>query len=163
MLLITFSIIAFIFFNKRKISWQKISSPLFLLLLLQFAWIFIASLFSTNTLTSYKFLLAKSWYLFAFVIAPVILLNDRKKILTTALTFSIGMILYTIVAMSRHAWQGFTFGSINESVEPFFRNHVTYSALLVCVFPLVVLFLDIVSKNQKLVLLVVLIFLVCCR
>ncbi len=160
MLLITFSIIAFIFFNKRKISWQKISSPLFLLLLLQFAWIFIASLFSTNTLTSYKFLLAKSWYLFAFVIAPVILLNDRKKILTTALTFSIGMILYTIVAMSRHAWQGFTFGSINESVEPFFRNHVTYSALLVCVFPLVVLFLDIVSKKQKLVLLVVLIFLV---
>ncbi|MFN2438298.1 MAG: hypothetical protein ABR503_03795, partial [Chitinophagaceae bacterium] len=110
MLLISFSIIVFLFFSKQKINWQGIFSPLLLLLFLQFAWIVISALFSTNAFVSYKFLLAKSWYLLAFVISPVILLNDRKKLLTTALIFSLSMIVCTMVVMYRHAWEGFTFG-----------------------------------------------------
>ncbi len=160
MLLTMFSIIAFLFFSKIKTSFQKISSVLLLLLFLQFTWILIAALFSTNAFISYKFLLAKCWYLFAFVIAPVALLNDRKKILTTALVFTSSMIVCTLVTLYRHAWQGFTFESINESVAPFFRNHVNYSALLVCAHPFIIVFIHIVSKKQRVFLFIILFILI---
>ncbi len=155
MLLVMFSTIAFSFFNRIKIKFRKIFSHLVLLLLLQFVWIGISVLFSTNLLVSYKFLLAKSWYLFAFVIAPLSLLNDRKKILATVLIFCFSMIVCTMVALYRHALQGFTFGSINESVLPFFRNHVIYSALLICALPIVLVFMKVVSKKQTLFLFII--------
>ncbi len=160
MLLITFSISAFLVYNKMKINFHKIFSPLILLLLLQFAWLGITVLFSTNTFVASKFLIAKSWYLFAFVITPVILLNNKKRLQTTAWVFSTSIIICAIVTMYRHSLSGFTFITINESVEPFFRNHVNYSALLVCTFPIVVAFINVAAKKQKVYLFILLMILI---
>ncbi|HYC29143.1 MAG TPA: O-antigen ligase family protein, partial [Chitinophagaceae bacterium] len=51
--------------------------------------------------------------------------------------------------MIRHAEMNFTFSSINDALAPFFRNHVNYSALLVFIIPLQVLFLK-QATNKKL-------------
>jgi O-antigen ligase len=48
------------------------------------------------------------------------------------------MSLLTTLIFLRHAQLGFSFASVNKAVSPFFRNHVNYSAMLVCVLPLVV-------------------------
>lgn len=51
--------------------------PLMALLLLHFTWIIFSVIFSTDPLISLKYLLAKSWYLLAFVFAPLILFKEK--------------------------------------------------------------------------------------
>ena len=48
------------------------------LLLFYFGWIVITVPFSTEWIVSLKYLLAKGWYVTAFVFAPVLLLRDKR-------------------------------------------------------------------------------------
>jgi O-antigen ligase len=46
------------------------------------------------------------------------------------------MFTFTVFAQVKHAQYGFSFETINDALAPFYRNHVNYSALLVCTVPL---------------------------
>jgi O-antigen ligase len=48
------------------------------------------------------------------------------------------MMIVVIIVLARHSVHGFSFATINESLFPFFRNHVNYSAMLVCIIPVLV-------------------------
>lgn len=114
-----------------------ISHPLLVVLLLGFCWVVISSLFSTGGLLSVKFLLAKTWYFGAFILAPLIVFRDKKSVQRGLLLLVSAMIIVTVIALARHALYGFRFANINDALHPFFRNHVNYSAMLVCVIPAV--------------------------
>lgn len=110
-------------------------SSLTVLLLLQLGWIVVSVIHSTDIVVSTKFLLAKGWYLGAFLFLPLFVLKEKKDWQTSALVFTVSSLLCILVIFVRHGFDGFTFDSINKNVQPFFRNHVTYSALLVCLLP----------------------------
>jgi O-antigen ligase len=112
--------------------------PLMGLLLLHFAWIVITVIFSSDALISLKYLLAKSWYLLTFVFAPLVLFKEKKNIRLAAGLFLTAMLLVTILTLYRHYKLGFSFANINNAVTPFFRNHVNYSAMLVCTVPILI-------------------------
>jgi O-antigen ligase len=113
-------------------TWQH---PLLILLYVWFAWMIIAVIFSTNLLVSVKFLLAKTWYSGAFVLAPIILLREKENFRRSAIVLSVAMILVVMIVLTRQSFQGLSFASVNEALFPFFRNHVNYSAMLVCIIP----------------------------
>lgn len=98
-------------------------------------WAVISALFSTHPLLSIKFLLAKSWYLGAFIGAALLVCTDKRKIRLLALCLAVAMLAVTLLIMIRHGFSGFSFAAINDAVQPFFRNHVNYSAMLVCTLP----------------------------
>lgn len=120
--------------------------PLVLLLVLQAVWLAITVSTSTHPLISLKLLLAKSWYLLAFIALPLLVLPTKRGWRITAMVITFSMLAVTTIALVRHAAFGFSFADVNRSVYPFFRNHVNYSALLVCVLPLLTLF-NIYSKR----------------
>ena len=91
--------------------------------------------FSTDWIISLKFALAKCWYMAAFVFVPLLLFANKRIIGTAAISFLISMLCVTMIAVYRHAFYGFRFANINDAVNPFFRNHVNYSAMLVCTVP----------------------------
>jgi O-antigen ligase len=108
--------------------------PILLIVLVQMLWIFLTVFTSTHPLVSIKYLLAKSWYLLSFLVLPLLIL-DTKKLKTAALLLACSMLLFAVLALVRHAATGFSFASVNDSLVPFFRNHVDYSALLLCTIP----------------------------
>ena len=112
--------------------------PLIGILLLHFFWIIISVIFSTDWLISLKYLLAKSWYLLAFVFTPLIFFTEKKWIRLAALLFLASMVSVTILSLIRHYQLGLSFATINKALAPFFRNHVNYSAMLVCTVPVLV-------------------------
>lgn len=116
-----------------KNAWQH---PLLLLLFLCLGWTLVTVLFSAQPAISLKFLLAKSWYTGAFVLAPLIIFRQKKTIITAGLTLAGSMLFVTLIALIRHSSTGFSFATINEAISPFFRNHVNYSAMLVCIIPI---------------------------
>ncbi len=112
--------------------------PLVFLSLAQLLWVLVTVVTSTDALLSLKFFLAKTWYAGAFVVAPLIVFRDQRDIRRTGLTLLISMSTVVLVILAHHAQLGFTFAAVNKAVSPFFRNHVNYSAMLVCILPLVV-------------------------
>jgi O-antigen ligase len=92
--------------------------------------------FSTDHVISIKYLLAKCWYFGAFVLAPLIVFRKRQNIRVAALTLVCSMLIVAIIALIKHSSNGFRFAHINDAVSPFFRNHVNYSAMLVCILPI---------------------------
>jgi O-antigen ligase len=69
------------------------------------------------------------------VLAPLIVFREKKKIKTAYLIFAVAMLIAVLITMVRHYQYGFSFAGINAALKPFFRNHVNYSAMLVCMIP----------------------------
>ena len=63
-------------------------------------------------------------------------MKTKKDLVLASKCLIFSMLLPISVSLIRHAGKGFTFESINSTLDPFFRNHVNYSALLVCLFPI---------------------------
>jgi O-antigen ligase len=147
MLLTAGLFIAYWFYKPSDLSsvWKH---PLVVLLLLHFGWIIVTVIFSTDWLISLKFLLAKSWYLAAFAFTPILLFKKKKAIRIAAVVFIVSMLIVTAMAVYRHYKLGFTFANINKAVSPFFRNHVNYSAMLVCTVPVLIAIFQLHKKNR---------------
>lgn len=155
MLFVSGLFIAYWVCSPGAISKETLRHPLLFLLLASVGWMIVSVLFSTHPVISVKFLLAKCWYIGAFVLAPMIIFREKKFIRISAATIAGAMFLITVMVMIRHFGDGFRFANINDAVTPFFRNHVNYSAMLVCLIPVMVAFFnDTKKKGQKFFLLV---------
>ncbi|RYD90224.1 MAG: hypothetical protein EOP50_16300, partial [Sphingobacteriales bacterium] len=137
MLLTSFALLCFLVYHARNRPLKGFfSSPLALLLLAQAGWWVVTAYFSTDFTRSIKFCLAKGWYLAAFVLTTFLLLRQTKNLSRIARVFGLSMMLLVARTMLIHAGYRFTFDTINPSLYPQFRNHVNYSAVLVCTIPL---------------------------
>ncbi len=114
--------------------------PLLLFLLLHFGWFVITAITSENPILSVKIILAKGWYIGAFVLSAILVFQKRSSIIIAAAALVISMSVIVGIAIIRHAVTGFSFATINDAVYPFFRNHVNYSSLLVCIIPVLIAF-----------------------
>ena len=123
-------------YHPKAIQKKILLHPLLLLLFILLIWIIITVLFSTHHIISIKYLLAKCWYIGAFVLAPVIVFRQQQNIRSAAITISCSMLIVAVIALIRHSSNGFHFANVNDVVSPFFRNHVNYSAMLVCILPI---------------------------
>jgi len=160
MLFVSGLFLAYWSYSPKAISKNLFRHPLFVLLFIGLCWTIITVIFSTQPIVSLKFLLAKGWYIGAFVITPMIIFKNKKAISIAGLTLTVAMFLVVLVALVRHGINGFTFATINEAVFPFFRNHVNYSAMLVCIIPVLFAFFSLIkTKNTKAFVVVVIIIL----
>jgi O-antigen ligase len=106
--------------------------PLIQLLALYVVWLIITCCYSSNPLLSVKFILAKTWFFVPFVILPSIFLTDKKSLHLLALLLLAPMAFVVVQSLIRHSFYGFSFEGIKNTLSPYFRNHVNYSAMLVC-------------------------------
>lgn len=110
--------------------------PLFFILVIYTGWILITCFYSTEPWLSFKYLLAKTWYIIPLVVLPQKMISDKAGLRRLALCLLVPMLFVVLQALVRHASYGFTFESVKWIYGPFFRNHVTFSAMLVCLLAL---------------------------
>ncbi|MBY0477283.1 MAG: O-antigen ligase family protein [Chitinophagaceae bacterium] len=135
MLLLSASLIAVFLLKPSSFPVQIKKSSLFVLVLLQLIWVLVTVLFSYETALSIKYMLAKLWFLLAFVAGVLMFLKTKEDVVLASKMLIFSMLIPVVVSLVRHAGSGFSFESINDTLTPFFRNHVNYSALLVCLLP----------------------------
>jgi O-antigen ligase len=145
--------VSLIFFSSwiyapKEITKKILQHPLLLLLLAVLGWTCLSVVFSSQPLLSIKFLLAKGWYIGAFVLAPLMIFKNKQSIIAAAIALVSAMTGVMLIALIKHSGSGFSFITINEAVAPFFRNHVNYAAMLVCIIP-VALACRHYSKNKN--------------
>lgn len=137
MWLTCFLLPVYLMLNHERLSFKFVFHPVFVLLVIHFFWILFTTVISVEPLISFKYALAKSWYLVCFVVLPILLFKDIKDFKTWGLAVVIPLVLSVIVILIRHSQYGFTFSTINNAVIPIYRNHVDYACCLGILLPFV--------------------------
>lgn len=132
LILITGIFIAKMIYKPSLFPKHILSRSLFFLLMLHLLWIFICCFFSVDPILSIKFFLAKIWYIIPFVLLPQIIIRSQNDFKKLALSLLLPMLFVVLQALIRHSFYNFSFEGIKQVLDPFFRNHVSYSAMLVC-------------------------------
>ena len=140
MWLTSFIVIGSVLYNPHCLKRKYLLHPLSVLLIILLIWTIIAVLLSSEPVISVKFLLAKGWYLLSFVIGPLIFFQGKETIKKAVLLVTSAMIIVVLIVLFRHSQTGFSFATVNNALVPFFRNHVNYSAMLVCFVPVLIAF-----------------------
>ncbi len=127
--------VGYLFLYHRNLDFSFILHPVFILLVIHFFWIIFTTIISQEPMISFKYTLAKSWYLVCFILIPLLLFKDIKDFKQWGLYFLIPLIGTVIIIMIRHSQYGFTFETINKAVIPIYRNHVDYACSLGIILP----------------------------
>ncbi len=135
MWLVSLITVAVALYKNPLILRKKMLHPLLILIAIIFLWSTLTVIFSSQPFLSLKFILAKSWYLLAFLATPLLIFKTSNWLRTAAHCFCWSMFIVTIIIIVKHSQTDFSFASVNDAVSPFFRNHVNYAAMLVCAIP----------------------------
>lgn len=121
----------------KELQHKFFTHPIILLLLAHYLWIFFTALHGADMLKSIKFFLAKTWYIVTFLLLTPLIINSRKSFLIFFWCMFIPLVFTAIQANIRLYLLAFDFEFVNDCVTPFFRNHVSYGAMLTSFLPFV--------------------------
>jgi O-antigen ligase len=128
-------LVVFMLIRNRDVLTMMFSQPVFKILMLSLCWTLVTVLASELTIVSAKYFVAKIWYIVPFVFGTVLFVKTRSALKKVAVFLLLPMSFAVLYILVRHGMEGFGFDSANEVTRPFFRNHVNYGALLVCLIP----------------------------
>ncbi len=111
-----------------------LTHPVSILLYIHLSWILLSTLTSTHGVISLKFLAAKSWYIGALYLLPVLWYSWRE-IMSLSKYMIYSTIPLALFVLIKHAQSGFGFVEANTVMAPFFRNHVTYAVFFLFSLP----------------------------
>jgi O-antigen ligase len=123
--------------NWRSVDLRFLRHPISLALAAHLAWMTVSVLGSENFLASFKYLLAKGWYVAVFYCLAGRFLQKERDFKMFFWWFLIPLICATSTVLLRHAAIGFSFQDVAYVMGPFFRNHVMYACLLAIFLPFV--------------------------
>lgn len=121
-----------IMFRPKLFPIVALKHPLFLVIVLQLLWMLVCTFFAVNQLLSIKYFLARIWFIIPFVVLPQFFIQSISQFKKLALSLLIPMGVVVVLCLVRHSYYHFSFEGIKNTLSPFFRNHVNYSAMLVC-------------------------------
>lgn len=141
----------FLFFMKllyeKKYDMNIIRHPITIALLVNLIWLFITSITSSMPLVSFKFLLSRLWFVVTFYFLGIQLFNDKKNITRFVWLYIIpltGVIFYTVI---HHSMYGFGVKAGHWVMNPFYKDHTSYGAILAMFFPFLIGYLF--KKDQS--------------
>ncbi|TAK43322.1 MAG: O-antigen ligase family protein [Saprospiraceae bacterium] len=111
--------------------------PIALLLLLHLGWMFFTVITSEAFVISFKFFLAKIWYVTTFFFLAGTLLKTEKDVKSMVWVVLVPLVLTILYVLVRHASYGFSFADVNKVMFPFYRNKVAYACMLSIFLPFV--------------------------
>jgi O-antigen ligase len=159
MMLVSFLSLSYWIYHPQAVSRSVTSHPIMIILLISFSWSIFSTIFSNQPIIATKYLLAKSWYFGSFVLGGLIVFRRMQSVIRAGVCLILAMGIVAVIILIRHAEYQFSFFGINNSVLPFFRNHVNYSSMLVCLIPVAFVYWRSVEpgfkKNMLAVLLII--------
>lgn len=112
--------------------------PITIVIIINLFWIFITSIFSTNPVISFKFLLSRIWFIVPFFFIASELFKKKENINRFIIAYSVSLFFVVIYSLLRLK----TYGMINEIashwvMSPFYKDHTSYGAILAMFLPVV--------------------------
>ena len=99
-------------------------------------WIFVTSITSSNPVASFKFLLARMWFIVPMLIFGTYIFRDLMNVKRFLWLFSIGMTIAITYTLVQHASYRFGEKESHWVMWPLFKDHTIYGAIVALVVPL---------------------------
>lgn len=113
-------------------------NPLVLIIVLQYAWLLVAVVYSHEPVYSIKFLIAKTWFLVSFFVLPLFIFERKSDFKAGFLLTLVPLVITMLIINARHAALGFHFRKVEKAIGEIYFNHVDYSTVMSMVFPLLI-------------------------
>lgn len=121
--------------NGSRIDGRFLKHPITLVLMVHLVWMVVTVVFSQNFTTSFKFLLAKGWYVIVFYFLAARFLQTEKDIRRMVWWFFVPLAFTALTVLYKHYPTNFSFDTVNYVLAPFYRNHVMYACILAVFIP----------------------------
>lgn len=128
----------------KEIAFHTVSKSIYFHL----AWILITVITSTLPFVSIKFFLARAWFIVAFYFIGSQLFKKLENIRTFFWVYLIPLSLVAIYTFVHHSLYAFAERPAHWVMQPFFKDHTVYGAVLAMMFP-VLLFLLTAKRYKK--------------
>ena len=128
--ILLFLFIVFRWLLKPDIRIEMLSHPISIAILAYLVWMWIATIFSTMPLVSFRFVIARTWYIVLFYFTVLGIFRNFKNIHWFFKAFTITTLGLVIFTLTKHAADGFIRSSSYGISWPFFPDHGMYAAAI---------------------------------
>lgn len=119
----------------RHIDARYLTHSITLVLLLHLCWIVISTILSGHPVISFKFLLAKLWYVIPWYGMTLVIVRDYKLLAQCWRLFFVGILISVGIVFVRFIPYALEFEHIEKIMQPCFRNHVNYASIMAITLP----------------------------
>ncbi len=123
--------------HPQRINFQALKHPIIILLTAHLIWMFFTMVNSNLFIVSLKFFIAKMWYILTFVVLTMQIIKDEKDFKTFFWCVFSSLLFTAVVILGRLYSINFAFDDVQSAMQPFYRNHVSYAAILALFYPFI--------------------------
>lgn len=119
--------------------------PITIAIIVNLIWIFITSVTSDLPIVSFKFLIARCWFVISFYFLGTQLFKKYSNIKIFMWMYLIPFAVIIVYTLICHAAVDFDEQIANYIMSPFYNDHTVYGAMLAMFFPVLIFF----TMNRK--------------
>jgi putative inorganic carbon (HCO3(-)) transporter len=133
-------LILFIFktLSGKSIDKRIFTHPMSMLLYAYIAWMVLTAITSELPLVSFKYITTRLWFMASFYFIAVHIFQNLKKVRSYFLAYIFPLCAVVIYTVVRHSQYGFDKDSSHWVMEPLFKDHTSYGAVLAMYFPVII-------------------------
>lgn len=123
---------------EQRFDRRVLLHPLTIIIYLQLGWIFLTSITSELPVVSFKFLVSRLWFVVCFYFIATQLFKKEINIYRFLWLYILpltAVIFYTVI---RHSFYRFEVKPSHWVMEPIFKDHTSYGAILALIFPFLI-------------------------
>lgn len=136
--------------SERKFDRDILTHPVSMAIYVNLGWIFLTSLTSTMPVVSFKFLLARIWFVVSLYLLTAKIFKEGKKMEQYVWLYLIAFIVVIFYATYRHLGYGlWDRQAAHFVVSPFYNDHTSYGAAVAIYLPFAALFAFAKFYSQK--------------
>jgi O-antigen ligase len=114
----------------------------------------ITCITSEYPIVSLKFLITRLWFIVSFYFIATHIFRNRAMMKSYLLLYFLALTCVIVYTVTRHAQFGFDKDSAHWVMEPLFKDHTSYGAVLAMYFPIVIVLL--VQRNVNVLMRIIL-------
>jgi len=122
----------------KSIDKQVLRHPVSYLIYAYLGWMALTCVTSEYPLVSIKFVTTRLWFITSFYFIAAHIFRDRKKMRAYLLLYLFTLSIVITYTVFRHAQYGFDKDSAHWVMEPLFKDHTSYGAVLAMFFPIAI-------------------------
>ncbi len=133
--------------------------PVSLAVYVNLIWIFLTALTSTMPVVSFKFLLARIWFVAVLYFLTAKMFSEGKNLEKYIWLYVISLVIVIFYTINRHLGYGLWNKEVANFVcNPFYKDHTSYGAALAMYIPFLIMFSfgGFVKRNEKIISIIVL-------
>lgn len=126
-------------FYEKTFDWKVLKHPITIAILINSGWLIFTTLTSTMPFVSLKYILARMWFIVVFYFIANQLFKRLENIRLFAWLYLIPLSCVALYTFVHHSTYGFAERPAHWVMQPFFKDHTVYGAVVAMMFPIMVM------------------------